>query len=191
MSVRSEHDVKKRRSSDSEYDFGFGGTSQKRNIHRTLDGKTQYLLRAEGQLLQSISSHAFLQKVLNEICSALDLQIVNVVSLIILRGDDASELAAIAMNAALFGLCTFCSKGVVGENDEVLGFLEMYSCVGRGPDAGEIQLIERARCLAAIKRHNQALGRGNCGMRRNRPMRGRVLAWPASRSNSSSGQVPS
>lgn len=176
----------------NEYDFGSGGTSQNRNIHRTLDGKTQYLLKAEGQLLQTISSHAFLSKVLNEICSALDFQIANVVSLIILPGDDASELAAIAKNVALFGLYTFCSEGVVGENDEVLGFLEMYSGVGRGPDAGEIQLIERARCLAAmaIKRHNQALSRGNCGMGGNRPMRGRVLAWPTSRSNSSSGQVP-
>jgi hypothetical protein len=31
----------------NEYDFGSGGTPQKRNIQRSLDGKTLYLLRAE------------------------------------------------------------------------------------------------------------------------------------------------
>jgi hypothetical protein len=167
----------------NEYDSGSGSTSQKRNAHRNLDGKTQYLLRAEGQLLQAISSHASLPKVLDEICTALDLQIGNVVSLITLPGDDPSELAAIAINAALFGLYTFCSEGVVSENDEVLGFLEMYSCVGRGPDAGEIQLIERAKCLAAvaIERHNEASDQDNGGGPRNLGARKRLVEWPASR----------
>src|SRR5690348_876114 len=105
----------------NESDFGSGSTPQKRNIQRSLDGKTQYLLRAEEQLLQSISARVPLPEVLNRICGALDLQIGNVVSLITLPGDDPSELAAIAMNAALFGLYTFCSEGVVDENDELLG----------------------------------------------------------------------
>jgi hypothetical protein len=68
--------------------------------NRSLDDKIQYLLRAEEQLLHAISSHASLPKVLNEICSALDFQIGNMVSLITLPGDDPSDLAAIAMNAA-------------------------------------------------------------------------------------------
>jgi hypothetical protein len=107
----------------NEYDFGSGGTPQKRNIHRTLDGKTQYLLRAEGQLLQSISSLAFLPKVLNEICSVLDTQIGNVVSFISLPGNDASKLATTAMNAALFGLHIFCLdlwRCTVAFNDDPL-----------------------------------------------------------------------
>jgi hypothetical protein len=176
----------------NEYDFGSGGTPQKRNIHRTLDGKTQYLLRAEGQLLQSISSLAFLPKVLNEICSVLDTQIGNVVSFISLPGNDASKLATTAMNAALFGLHIFCSEGVAAENDELLGSLEMYCCVQRRPSCEEFRLIDRAKCLAAmaINRHNEAQAQGNCRMRGNRPMRGRVLAWPASMGKSSSGQVP-
>jgi hypothetical protein len=169
----------------NEYDSGSGATPQKRNAHRTrsLDGKTQYLLRAEEHLLQSISSHASLPKVLNEICSALDLQIGNVVSLITLPGDDPSERASLAMNAARFGLHTFCSEGVAAENDELLGFLEMYCSVPRNPTAEEVQLIERAKCLAAIaiKHHNEASDQDDGGGRGNQGMRKRELEWRASR----------
>jgi hypothetical protein len=154
--------------------------SQEHKAHRNSDDKIQYFLRAEEQLLQSISTGASLPGVLNEICSALDCQIGNVVSLITLPGDDPSELAAIAMNAARFGLHTFCSESVAAENDELLGFLEMYCSLPREPTAEEVQLIERAKCLAAIAitLDNEADHQGNCGMRGNRPVRGRVLEWP-------------
>ena len=167
----------------NEYDSGSGATPQKRNPHRSLDDKIQYLLRAEEQLFHAISSHASLPKVLNEICSALDFQIGNMVSLITLPGDDPSDLAAIAMNTAHFGLHTFCSEGIAAENDELLGFLEMYCSVPRSPTAEEVQLIERARCLAAIaiKRHNEAGDQDDGGGRRNQGAQKRALEWPASR----------
>jgi len=166
----------------NEHDFGSRDSSQKRNVHRKYDDKIQYLLGAEEHLLQSISAHAPLPGVLNGICSALDCQIGNVVSLISLPGDEASELAAIAMNAALFGLYTFCSEGVVAENGERLGSLETYCSVPRSPSAKEFQLIERAKCLAAIaiKRHNEADHQGNFGVREDRRVRGRLLEWPVS-----------
>jgi hypothetical protein len=164
----------------NEHDSDSGATPQKRNAHRSLDGKTQYLLRAEEQLLQSISSHGSLPKVLNEICGALDFQIGNVVSLITLPADDPSELAAIAVNAARFGLHTFCSEGIAAENDELLGFLEMYCSVPRNPTAEEVQLVERAKCLAAIaiKRHNEASQQDNGGSRENQGVRKRAPEWP-------------
>jgi hypothetical protein len=65
----------------NEYDSGSSARPRKRNAHRSLDDRIQYLLGAEEQLLQSIFSHASLPKVLNEICSALNFQIGNVVSL--------------------------------------------------------------------------------------------------------------
>jgi hypothetical protein len=166
----------------NEYDFGPDARRQE-PAQRSLDGKTQYFLRAEEQLLQSISSRASLPKILNEICSALDFQVGNVVSLITLPGDDPSDLAAIAMNAAHFGLHTFCSEGVAAEKDEVLGFLEMYCSVPRNPTAEEVQLIERAKCLAAIaiKRHNEASDQDDGGGRGNQGARKRALEWPASR----------
>jgi len=167
----------------SEYDSGSGPTPQKGNPRRSPDDRMRYFLRGEEQLLQSICSHASLPRVLNEICSALDFQIASVVSLITLPDDDPSGLAAIAMNAARFGLHTFCSEGITTENDELLGFLEMYSSVQRDPTAEEVQLIERAKCLAAIaiKRHNEASHEGNGGVRRDEGAQKRVPEWSAFR----------
>jgi hypothetical protein len=156
--------------------------SQILRLRRSSDDKIQYLLRAEEQLLQSISAGTPLLEVLDRICSAIDSQIGNIVSLISLPSDDVTDHAAIARIAALFGLYVFCSAGVVAENDEVLGSLEMYSCVPRRPSARELQLIERATCLAAIaiKHHNEAGHHGYCCIQGNRPLRGRVLEWPVS-----------
>ena len=119
---------------------------------------------------------------MNGICDALDCQIGNVVSLISLTGDDESDPAPIAMNAAFFGLYDFCSERVVSENDELLGALEMYCSVPRHPSASEFQLIEWAKCLAAIaiKLDKEADRKGNCGLRGDRPVRGRVREWPVS-----------
>jgi hypothetical protein len=152
----------------SEYDSGSGATPQKRNPRRSPDDRTRYFLRGEEQLLQSISSQVPLPRVLNEICSALDFQIGNVVSLVTLPDDDPSGLAA---------------EGVTTENDELLGFLEMYSSVQRDPTAEEVQLIERAKCLAAIaiKRHNEASHEGNGGVRRDEGAQKRVPEWSAFR----------
>jgi len=65
--------------------------SQKHMSPCQSDDKIQYLLSAEERLLQSVSTGAPLPEVLNEICNALDCQIGNVVSLISLPRDDASE----------------------------------------------------------------------------------------------------
>ena len=164
------------------YDSGPRDRPQERKVRRNFDDKIEYLLSTEKQLLQSISIHGPLPEVLNRICSALDSQIGNVVSLISLPTDDATELAEIAMNATLFGLHTFCSARVVGEHDELLGSLEMYCCVPRSPSASEVQLIERAKCLAAIaiKLDKEADDQGNCGTRGNRPAPERVREWPVS-----------
>lgn len=138
------------------------------------------LLRAEEQILQSISACAPLPEVLNEICSALDCQIGNLISLFSPRDDDATYLAAVAVNASLFGLYTFCSAGVVAENDELLGSLEMYCCVPRNPSFWEFQLIERATYLAAIaiRRHKEAGPHSNGAVYGKRLMRGRVFKFP-------------
>jgi hypothetical protein len=162
----------------NEYGFDSRDNSQKREAHRNCDNKIHYWLNAEGQLLQLISSRAPLLGVLDGICIALDCQIGSVISLISQPGEDG----AIARNAALFGLYTFCSEAIVAENDEQLGTLEMYCSIRRSPSAGELQLIERAKCLAAIAiKFDQDAGRdGNFGMRRNGQGRGPVLEWPNS-----------
>ena len=157
-------------------------TSQILRLRRSSDDKIQYLIRAEERLLQSISARTPLLEVLDRICSAINSQIGNMVSLISLPGHDVTDHAAIARIAALFGLHAFCSSGVVAENDELLGSQEMYSCVRRSPSAREFQLIKRARCLAAIaiKRHNATNHHSYGCFHENRPVRGRVLEWPLS-----------
>jgi hypothetical protein len=166
----------------NENNSGRREVSQERKAHGNADDKIQYLWQAEERLLQLISNRTPLPKVLNEICSALDCQIGNVVSLISLPGDDAGELAAIAMNATLFGLHTFCSEEIVAENGELLGFLEMYTGAARCPSSDEAPFIERAKCLAAIaiKRHNEAGPQGRCGAGGKRPVGGSMSEWPAS-----------
>lgn len=123
---------------------------QKRIAHRPSDDRIHYLLSAEEQILQSISARAPLPEILNGICSALDCQIGNVVSLISLPRDEPSGLAQIAMNANLFGLYSFCFEEVGAEDGAPLAYLEMYSCFPQSPSASELQLVERAKCLAAL-----------------------------------------
>lgn len=151
--------------------------SKDSKVRRDCKVKIQFSSSVEEQFLQSISTQAPLPKILNEICIALDCHIGSVVSLISLPEDDPVELAAMALNAARFGLYAFCSEEIAGENAEPLGYLEMYCSLRRNPSTGELQFIERAKCLAAIaiKRHHEAGKQGNCG---NRPVRGRLLEWP-------------
>jgi hypothetical protein len=166
----------------NEHDFGGRSRPQKRKASRDCGDKSQYLLSAEEQLLSSISARAPLPEMLNGICSALDCQIGGVVSLISIPVDDTSDVVTVAVHAALFGLFVFCAERVVAENDELLGTLEMYSSVARLPTANELQLIERARCLAAIaiKLDKEAGHKGIWGARPNRSVRGRTLEWPVS-----------
>jgi len=159
------------------------GSSYDRELHGDSEGRIQFSSSAEQQLLQSISNYAPLPKILNEICIALDCQISNVVSLISLPENEPGELATIAQSATRFGLYTLCSEEVVAENNEPLGSLEIYCSIRRNPSAGERQLIERAKCLAAIaiKRHKDAGQRDNCGRSGERPVSGRLLEWPVAR----------
>ncbi len=166
----------------SESSFGSRDRPRRSEAHRNCDSKIQYLLDTEDELLQLIASRAPLPGVLNGICIALDCQIGNVVSLILLPGDGASEHGAIAANAALFGLYAFYSEAIVAENDEQLGSLEMYCSLPRCPSAGELQFIERAKCLAAfsIKFDRDAGRPGNFGMSKDGRVRAPVLEWPFS-----------
>lgn len=110
----------------------------------------RFRLREEEEILRAISVRAPLSELLNRICTALDCQIGNVVSLISLPEEGATTLAALAENAQLFGLYAFCSADVLDERREPLGSLQTYSCVPRRPSFDEFQVIKRATHLAAI-----------------------------------------
>ena len=126
--------------------------------HSHSGDEVQYLLRAEHHLLQAISGRAPIADVLHKICQALDSQLGNMFSVISLPTDDPAAVNAIAKSATLFRLYKFVSASVVGDGDQPLASLEMYCTLDRRPHLSEVQLIERATCLAAvaIQRHNQA-----------------------------------
>jgi hypothetical protein len=126
--------------------------------HHNSGAEVEYLLRAEEQLLRSISCGTPLPQILCDICNALNSEIGNVISLACLGDEDPTDQATIVKSAGIFGLYKFCSASIVGGNEEELGSLEMYCCVPRRPFLNEIRLIERATCLAtvAIQRHKES-----------------------------------
>jgi hypothetical protein len=124
------------------------------SLHRQYFRRKETLLRGEESILELISQGAPLPGVLNNLCAAIDLQIGNVVSVILPPGDH--ELDTNAKNALQFGLHVFWSASIPLRDEGVLGSLQMYCCVSRGPTAFELLLIERVTHLAAlaIRRHN-------------------------------------
>jgi hypothetical protein len=166
-----------------EYRFRRRDALQRRQPDPSSGAGIQVLLSAEEQLLQSISARASLPELLNKICSTLDCDIGNMVSLISLRNGGATDLAEVARDAKHFGLYAFCSASVIGENEELLGSLEMYCCVPHRPSFCELQLIERAVCLAAIaikRYYDVGDDDGNPRIHAEWPVRGYVLQWPVS-----------
>jgi hypothetical protein len=114
----------------------------------------QTLLAGEGQLLELISEGAPLQQVLDKLCNALDAQVGNVVSLVLLPEDQEHTLHTIAQRAAAFGLSAFSCTAILSPNEEFFGTLEMYCCFPREPSLSESGLIERATRLAALAIQN-------------------------------------
>jgi hypothetical protein len=153
------------------------------------EGRVHYLLEAEEQILRSIAIRAPVPQILNEICTALDCQIGNMVSVISLPEDDVARAAEIARHAALFGLHIFFSGGIFGQCGDELGSLEMYCSIPRNPSPYELQLTARAACLAAIamecdtKRGHRA---NHCTPEKG-PVSGNALRWPVSINRSSHG----
>jgi hypothetical protein len=110
----------------------------------------QTLLAGEGQLLELISEGAPLPQILDKVCTALDVHVGNVVSLVFLPDDDEHTLHTIAQTAAKFGLTAFSCTPILSTEEEFLGTLEMYCCFSRRPSFGENGLIQRAAHLAGL-----------------------------------------
>ncbi len=131
---------------------GFGMYRQKSDNLRTL-------LTGEGYLLELIFAGAPLPQVLDKVCTALDLQVGNVVSLVLFPDDEEHTLHTIAQSAVEFGLSAFSCTAILSPSAEFFGTLEMYCCFPRIPTHDENRLIERAAHLAAlaIHHHNRQL----------------------------------
>lgn len=110
----------------------------------------QTQLADEVQLLEMISAGAPLPEVLDKVCAALDVQMGNVVSLVLLADDGEHTLHNIAQNAAKFGLTSFSCVAILSPSEEFFGTLETYCCFPRKPTHNESKLIERAVHFAAL-----------------------------------------
>lgn len=110
----------------------------------------QTLLAAEEQLLDLISTGASLSYVLDKVCTALDVQVGNIASVVFLLQDEEHVSHELALNAALFGLSSFCSTAIPSQSGELLGTFEIYCCCPRTPSRFEQNLIERAAQIASL-----------------------------------------
>ena len=129
-------------------------------MYRQESDNSQALLAGEGQLLELISEGAPLPQILDRVCTGLDVQVGNVISLVFLRDDEEHTLHKIEDSAATFGLIAFSCTPILSTEEEFLGTLEMYCCFPRKPTLSESGLIERATRLAAlaIQHYNHEVG---------------------------------
>jgi hypothetical protein len=119
-------------------------------LHPQESETIQTLQFSEGHMLELISTGAALRDVLDKICTALDVQVGNAMSLVLFLDDDEHFTHTIAQYAAKCGLSLFSCTAILSPSDELLGTFEIYSCFPRGPTRNENMLIERATYLATV-----------------------------------------
>ena len=121
------------------------------------------LLAGEGRVLELISAGAPLAQVLDELCTALDLQVGDIVVSLVLFPDDVEHATHPLLAVREFGLFVFCCAAIVSPDEALLGTFEAYSCLPIGPTPSECELMERAVRLAAlaIRRHHDQRDSGS------------------------------
>src|SRR5579863_5039342 len=106
-------------------------------MHRQESDNPHRLLNAEGQLLDLISEGAPLPQILERVCSAVDIQLGNVVSVVLLPDDAEHVSHTFEQSAVTFSLTPFSCMPILSSEAEFLGTLETYSCFPRQPNLTE------------------------------------------------------
>jgi len=114
------------------------------------DDHSRRQLVGEGQILELISLGAPLPGILNRLCTAIDVQIGNVVSLVVLPNGEENQLGPLTKSAMQVGLSVFSSTRILSRDKSLLGTFQIYCCDQRRPTRQEFQLIGRVVQLAAI-----------------------------------------
>ncbi|MGH9724408.1 MAG: hypothetical protein ACRD41_05020 [Candidatus Acidiferrales bacterium] len=118
--------------------------------YKSCDDKRRSRLVGERHILELISLGAPLAGILNKLCTVIDAQIGNVVSLVLLADVEECHLASMSQSAVQFGLNGFSSTNIYSHDKRLLGTLQIYCCDQRRPAPHEFQLIERVNRLAAV-----------------------------------------
>src|SRR5580658_415994 len=112
-------------------------------LHQHFSDTRRGQLVGERQILELISLGAPLPGILNRLCTAIDIQIGNVVSLVFLSDREENDLYSITDSAMQFGLNIFSSTRILSRDKSLLGTLQIYCCDERCPTPREYRLIER------------------------------------------------
>jgi hypothetical protein len=112
-------------------------------------------LAGERQILELISLGAPLPTILNRLCSAIDVQIGNVASVLSPPDQDENHFYFQTQSAMRMGLYVFWSHRILSRDRAFLGTIKIYRCDSRQPTRHEHTLIERMSHLAgiALQRH--------------------------------------
>ena len=83
--------------------------------------------------LELISLGAHLPGILNRLCTAIDVQIGNVVSLVVLPNGEQNQLGPLTRSAMQVGLSVFSSTAILSRDKSLLGTFQLYCCDQRRP----------------------------------------------------------
>lgn len=116
-------------------------------------------LRDESQILQSILNEEPLPVSLNRLCTLVDVQIGNVISMVCLADTEDNFVLSIAETAKRFRLNVFSLTNILSPEQLLLGTFQVFSCDRRRPTPSELHLVERVAHLTgvAIQRHRDLL----------------------------------
>jgi hypothetical protein len=150
-------------------------------MHQEETDATPVVLVGESRMLELISTGAPLQELLDRICSTLDFQVGNVVSVVLSLDEDAHSLNELAEQAVHFGLYVFSCCAILSKTEQLLGTLETYSCLPGIPTVKQTGLILCASQLAglAIERQDREHEPWNF-----------TLPWKRAQRNSPVGHFP-
>ena len=121
-------------------------------------GNRSGLSAQERQILKMIALGAPVRVILNKLCTMINLEIGDVVSVVWLPAERGSHLGPKRPTAIQMGLDVFSSTDIFAHKKTLLGILEIYTCDSRLPVPHENQLIERVARLVgiALQCHNGA-----------------------------------
>jgi hypothetical protein len=118
--------------------------------YQQCDDKRRSPLAGERHILELISLGAPLPGILNKLCTAIDIQIGNMVSLFLLPDGEDNHICSVTQSALQVGLHLFSSTDILSRDKTLLGTLEIYGCDLRRPTSHEYKLIQRVVHLAAL-----------------------------------------
>ncbi len=113
-------------------------------------GYGNHALPEEKQILELILLGAPLLDTLSRLCTLIDVQIGNVVSLVSTVGVGEDYAYSIAQSAMQFGLNVFSSTSICSRDQHLLGMMRIYCCGQRHPTKREFHLIDRVVHLAEV-----------------------------------------